>query len=166
MVATVHRIELIITDPAIRDGVPVLRGTHVSVADVVKLYDAQRGAVYAVAEQLRVPVDYIYAALAFFHANKDRIDFETDLRIENRGAEIDAIHLATPTERLRLLYRDLRAPLATLAGYLELIEKREDFGERQDEAIARVLVNAKDSLRYIRDIIANATNDEGRPSDP
>ncbi len=67
---------LIVSDPSFRDGNPRIAGTGVSVHAVAARY--RRGeTAEQIAEDLDgIPLSHIHAAIAYYLANRDRIDAE------------------------------------------------------------------------------------------
>jgi uncharacterized protein (DUF433 family) len=76
---------LITRDPALRGGRPILAGTGVSVRTIA--IESNRGLSPEEITSDRPPLTLaqVYAALAFYHANKQEID--TDIAAEERAYE-------------------------------------------------------------------------------
>lgn len=65
---------LIITDPKLRSGRPVIAGTGTSVRRVAALYN-QGNSAEEIARRLdHLTITNIYAALTYYHANRKEID--------------------------------------------------------------------------------------------
>ncbi len=78
---------LVSCDPAISAGRPMITGTRTSVKRVVVLYKQSASAEEIARRMSHLNLAQIYAALAYYHANKDQI--EADLMAEN--AEYDRL---------------------------------------------------------------------------
>jgi uncharacterized protein (DUF433 family) len=73
---------LITRDPRIRDGRPILVATGVSVRSIVIWYQQGLTPEQIVDQFGHLSLAQVYAALAYYHANRDEI--ETDLDEEDR----------------------------------------------------------------------------------
>ena len=71
---------LIERSPEIRGGRPILAGTGVTVRRVVAWYKLGPNAEEIAARIGHLPIGHVYAALAYYHANRDEI--ERDLAAE------------------------------------------------------------------------------------
>lgn len=84
MSQTVHPINTIVSDPAIRGGRPIIAGTSLKVADVVVVHVLHQKTPDEVASWFRIPLADVYAALAYYYANRTAID--DDIREQDRLA--------------------------------------------------------------------------------
>ncbi len=76
MAQTHHLIDEIVSDPKIRGGRPVLKGTGFRVSDVViNRYDNGHSP-EAIAELFGLELAQVYAALTYYLLHKDEIDAE------------------------------------------------------------------------------------------
>lgn len=80
---TIQRIDLIATNPTIRNGRPYILGTTVTIADVVivHLYHAQDADGIAAWFGLSLP--QVYAALAYYYAHKPELDEQIRAQIDH-----------------------------------------------------------------------------------
>jgi uncharacterized protein (DUF433 family) len=86
MSETILHIDEIVTNPNVRRGRPVLRGTGLRVMDIVNAMNTpDRFTAEEVAHNYRLPLGQIYAALAYYHLHKDEID--ADIQSDNEEAE-------------------------------------------------------------------------------
>lgn len=71
---TIQNIQLIATNPEIRDGRPYIIGTTLTVADIAiaKVYQMQEAD--EIAEHYDVSLPQVYAALAYYYDHKTDID--------------------------------------------------------------------------------------------
>ena len=71
---TVHSINHIVSDPAVRSGRPVIAGTTICVADiaVVKIFHGKDAD--GIAEWYQLSLSKVYAALAYYYEHKAEID--------------------------------------------------------------------------------------------
>jgi uncharacterized protein (DUF433 family) len=74
---------LITRDPALRGGRPILTGTGVSVRTIAIDSNGGLSPEEIAAERPHLSLAQIYAALAFYHANKQEID--ADIAAEERA---------------------------------------------------------------------------------
>ena len=72
----------IVSDPKIRSGRPIIEGTTLRVMDVAALYKYQARTPEQIAEDYRLSMPQVYAALAYYFANQVEID--TDFERESR----------------------------------------------------------------------------------
>ena len=99
MAQTHHIIDEIISDPNVRGGRPVIKGTGFRVSDVVvNRYDNGHSP-EAIAELFRLNLAQVYAALTYYHLNKDEID------VQIRDDEEEAGQLVTELEQQGKLTR-------------------------------------------------------------
>lgn len=85
MAQTHHLIDEIVSDPKIRGGRPVLKGTGFRVSDVVINYYDNGHSPEAIAELFGLTLAQVYAALTYYHLNKDEIDAQ--IQRDNEEAE-------------------------------------------------------------------------------
>lgn len=72
---TILNIDEIISDPAVRGGRPVIRGTTLRVADIVTWYrSGDFESAEAVAEEFGLAAGQVHAALAYYYLHQDEID--------------------------------------------------------------------------------------------
>ena len=97
--ATVTDIgSLIVRTPEIRAGRPHIAGTGVTVRRIVGWYKLGLGP-EEIADQIpHLTLAQVYAALAYYHANKDEI--EQDIEEEDRvAAEQERLHIQSRTKQ-------------------------------------------------------------------
>ncbi len=82
---TVHSIDTIVTDPAIRRGQPIIAGTGVRVSDLVASYLYRSANAEELAANFGLNLAQVYAALAFYYQNKHTIDEQ--MRADDELAE-------------------------------------------------------------------------------
>ena len=68
---TTERIEI---DPTVMMGKPVIRGTRITVERVATLYRQGQNAEDIAQTYPHLSLGQVYAALAYYHANRDEID--------------------------------------------------------------------------------------------
>ena len=71
---TILSIEIIATNPAVRDGRPYIMGTTLTVADIAILKNYQMLTPDEIADHYEISLDQVYAALAYYYAHKAEID--------------------------------------------------------------------------------------------
>ena len=71
---------LIIRDPHLRKGIPIVAGTATSVQRIVVLYKQGNSAEEIAADLDHLTLAQVYAALTYYHAN--RAEIEADLAAE------------------------------------------------------------------------------------
>jgi len=71
---------LIIRDPHLRNGIPIVAGTATSVQRIVVLYKQGNSAEEIAADLDHLALAQVYAALTYYHANRAKI--EADLAAE------------------------------------------------------------------------------------
>lgn len=72
---TILNIDEIISDPNIRGGRPILRGTTLRVADIVTWrLSGDFASVEAIAEEFSLNIGQVHAALAYYYLHQDEID--------------------------------------------------------------------------------------------
>jgi uncharacterized protein (DUF433 family) len=74
-------IGTLVTCPDIGGGCPIIAGTKTSVSRVVALYKQGAGAEEIARRMSHLSLAQVYAALAYYHANQDRV--EADLANED-----------------------------------------------------------------------------------
>lgn len=86
MAQTVLHIDEIVSDPAIRGGRPVLKGTGLRVIDLVAFHlGPDKSSAEQLAEDFQLDVGQMYAVFAYYYLHKDEID--ADMRAEAERAE-------------------------------------------------------------------------------
>ena len=76
---------LIIRDPHLRGGIPIIAGTATSVQRIVVLYKQGNSAEEIAADLDHLTLAQVYAALTYYHAN--RAEIEADLAVEQAEYE-------------------------------------------------------------------------------
>lgn len=78
MEATIQSINLITTDPRVRDGRPCIRDTGIRVTDIVmaNLYHGRSPS--DIASDYELDIAKVYAALAYYYEHKT--DLDSDIR--------------------------------------------------------------------------------------
>lgn len=76
---------LIIRDPHLRNGIPIVAGTATSVQRIVVLYKQGNSAEEIAADLDHLTLAQVYAALTYYHAN--RAEIEADLAAEKAEYE-------------------------------------------------------------------------------
>jgi uncharacterized protein (DUF433 family) len=76
MTATVLTLDLIVSDPAIRSGKPILAGTALRVSDIAAYHVFGGLTPDDLAVQFRLTLGQVYAALAFYYTHRAQIDEE------------------------------------------------------------------------------------------
>ncbi|MBN1287014.1 MAG: DUF433 domain-containing protein [Anaerolineae bacterium] len=77
-------IDTIVSNPEIRSGRPVIKGTGLTVSTLVA-YHANGMPPEELAEQFELSLGEVYAALAYYHMHKDEI--EAEIEENDQGAE-------------------------------------------------------------------------------
>jgi uncharacterized protein (DUF433 family) len=72
--ATVLSIDMIISDPSIRRGRPIIAGTTLMVQDVAAHHIYRKYSPEELSQQLQLSLAQIHAALSYYYAHKDEID--------------------------------------------------------------------------------------------
>ncbi|MEM9541438.1 MAG: DUF433 domain-containing protein [Cyanobacteria bacterium P01_E01_bin.42] len=85
MTASIDLSTLIITDPKLRSGRPIIAGTGTSVRRVAALYKQGNNAEEIARRLDHLTMTHIYAALTYYHANRKEID--EDLAAEEKAYE-------------------------------------------------------------------------------
>lgn len=77
MATNILSINEIVSDPKIRGGRPVIKGTGLKVSDVVLTHTTgDKLSPETIAEHYRLNLGQVYAALAYYHLHKSEIDAE------------------------------------------------------------------------------------------
>jgi uncharacterized protein (DUF433 family) len=90
MAATILSISEIVSDPKIRGGRPVIAGTGLTVMNIVLAHTTgDKLSPEQIAEQYRLTLGQVYAALAYYHLHQTEIDDEirTDITDAERLQE-------------------------------------------------------------------------------
>jgi uncharacterized protein (DUF433 family) len=86
MSATILHINEIVSDPIIRGGRPVIKGTGLKVSDVWLTHTTgDKLSAEVIAQHFGLELGQVYAALAYYHLHKDEIDRE--IRTDAEDAE-------------------------------------------------------------------------------
>lgn len=86
MSETILHIEEIVSNPAVRGGRPVIRGTGLRVVDIVHAhYGPDHLTAEEIADHYGITVGQAHAALAYYHLHKDEID--AAIRADEADAE-------------------------------------------------------------------------------
>lgn len=78
--ATVHHIDMIVSDSDVRGGRPCIAKTGLRVTDVVMAHNFQRRTPGEIAADYGVPLAGVHAALAYYYQNKTELD--ADIRAQ------------------------------------------------------------------------------------
>ncbi|MCX6046069.1 MAG: DUF433 domain-containing protein [Chloroflexi bacterium] len=76
----IHTIDLIATNPQIRDGRPFIVGTTVTVADVAVAKIYQMLDADGIADWFNLSLSQVYSALAYYYEHKPEIDQSIEAR--------------------------------------------------------------------------------------
>lgn len=74
MVNTIEAIELIATNPIVRNGRPFIIGTTITVADIIIAKQYHYHDADEIAELFDLSLPQVYAALAYYYNHKRQID--------------------------------------------------------------------------------------------
>ena len=89
MAQTVLHIDEIVSDPKIRGGRPVIKGTGIRVIDLIAYHlGPDKSTAEELAEDFRLDVGQVYAAFAYYPLHKEEV--ESDMRAEAERAELFA----------------------------------------------------------------------------
>jgi len=91
MMATIHHIDVIVSDPAIRGGRPVIAGTGIRVSDIVAYHLFGRQTPEELAAGFKLPLGEIHAALAYYYMHKAEIDEEIRQNAETANRLLDEL---------------------------------------------------------------------------
>jgi len=83
--ATIHSIELIVSDPKIRKGKPVMTGTTIRVMDIATVKVFHQKEADEIADWFDISLPEVYAALSYYYTHKVEVD--QDIRNEQQLAE-------------------------------------------------------------------------------
>lgn len=75
-------IDLIASDPAVRDGQPCIAGTGLRVADLVMAHLFHRRTPDELAADYELSLAQVYAALAYYYAHKPELDLDIRTQID------------------------------------------------------------------------------------
>ena len=101
MGTTVHSIDLIVSNPNIRSGRPVLAGTTLCVSDIAIQKAAHRRDPDEIATFFDISLPQVYAALAHYYAHKAEIDADIQER-QQIAAEYKAKRIGSRHDPPRL----------------------------------------------------------------
>src|SRR5689334_17848424 len=92
MVMNILRIEEIVSDPKVRSGRPVIRGTGICVSDVVgwHLY-GDKLSLEQIATDFHLSLGQVYAALTYYYLHQEEIDSEMRQSAEDAQRLLDKI---------------------------------------------------------------------------
>src|SRR5687767_341348 len=71
---TIHSIDLISSDPTIRQGRPCIAGTTLEVAVIAIAKVVHGQSADEIAADYELPLSHVYAALSFYYQHKQEID--------------------------------------------------------------------------------------------
>ncbi len=71
---TIHSIDLISSDPAVRQGRPCIAGTTIEVAVIAVAKVVQGLSADEIATDYELPLSHVYAALSYYYQHKQAID--------------------------------------------------------------------------------------------
>lgn len=83
---TIHTIEMIVSDPTVRNGRPCLAGTGLRVTDVVIAHTFHDQSPDEIAVNYGVSLAAVYAALAYYYDNKAALDADIREQIQRAQA--------------------------------------------------------------------------------
>ena len=86
---TVLSIDMIVSNPKIRSGRPIIAGTTLCVQDVAAHHIYRKYPPEELAHQLQISLAQVHAALAYYYAHKDEIDarLEEDAEFARKAKE-------------------------------------------------------------------------------
>lgn len=77
MAVTALHIDVIVSNPTIRNGSPIINGTTIRVSDLVAYHTTgDKLTAEQLAENFKLSMGQVYAALAYYHLHKTKIDAE------------------------------------------------------------------------------------------
>lgn len=82
METTTHSIDLIVSNPSVRDGRPTLKGRTLTVEDIVIVMIYHQQMPDGIAEWFDISLAEVHAALAYYYQNKANIDANMEERAE------------------------------------------------------------------------------------
>ena len=71
---TIHSINLIVSNPKVRNGRPYIAGTTITVADIAIAMVYHQLDASGIADYFRIDLEKVHAALAYYYANRDAMD--------------------------------------------------------------------------------------------
>jgi uncharacterized protein (DUF433 family) len=77
-----HPLEFIVSDPEIRSGRPVLKGTGLTVADIAAHRLMAQQSAEELASYYDISLPEVYAALAYYYLHREEIDQDIRERIQ------------------------------------------------------------------------------------
>ena len=72
--ATIHPIDMIASDPAVRGGQPIILGTTIRVIDLISSYLYRGLDAEELAVNYQLDLGQVHAALAYYYQHKSEID--------------------------------------------------------------------------------------------
>ena len=87
MVATIHSIDLVVSDPKIRGGRPIIAGTTLRISDIAAWHTFGGQTPEELAVGFKLTMAQVYAALSYYYAHKTEIDEE----IRSNAAEAEKL---------------------------------------------------------------------------
>jgi uncharacterized protein (DUF433 family) len=72
----IHRIDMIVSDPAVRSGRPMVAGTSIRVSDLVASHLYRGLTPEELAVNFALNLAQVYAALAYYYMHKTEVDTE------------------------------------------------------------------------------------------
>lgn len=91
--ATTYSIDTIVSDPQVRGGQPIIKGTSIRVLDVIATHLYRGLSPEELAVNFRLDLGQVYAVLAYYYQHKSQLDaqFRRDAEIaEKLLAEFEA----------------------------------------------------------------------------
>jgi uncharacterized protein (DUF433 family) len=80
---TVLPIDVIVSDPKIRSGRPVITGTGICISDIVAYHIFDKQTPEELAASFKLPLGQVHAALAYYYMHKAEIDAEMKANAED-----------------------------------------------------------------------------------
>jgi uncharacterized protein (DUF433 family) len=87
VMAVVHPIDTIVSDPNIRGGQPIVAGTNVRVSDVIASYLYRGLAAEELAVNFALDMGQVHAVLAYYYQHKS----DMDAQMRNEAAEAEKL---------------------------------------------------------------------------
>lgn len=100
MATTILPIDTIISDPAIRDGQPIIKGTNLRVVTLISSHLYRGLSPEELAINFALDLGQVYAALAYYYQHKAEID--TEIRQDSAKAESLLAELEQKGKLIRL----------------------------------------------------------------
>ena len=97
---TVHPIDTIVSDPAVRQGQPLIAGSRVRVIDIVASHLYRGLTADELATNFNLNLGQVYAALAYYYQHKSAMDAQ--LRADAEASAHFLSQLDEQGKRLRL----------------------------------------------------------------